>query len=98
MIEGQSHYTKHDKCQPHSSTETFTELSHSSRIMGKADLPATLYHPDSSESVTAGRNNSTKMFDHDSSKSLTCIVTNGFIQPYLQKRNIHLVDNTAEHL
>ena len=48
MTDGQSHYTKHDKVQPHSSTETFNELSHSSRVVGKEDSPATLSHPDTS--------------------------------------------------
>jgi len=67
MIEGWSHYPKHDKYQPHSSTETFAEVNHSSRIVGKADSPATLFHPDSSESVTEGRNKSTKIFDHECS-------------------------------
>jgi hypothetical protein len=69
MIEGQSHYTKHDKHQPHLTKETLKELSHSSRIVGDADSPAMWSNSESQESVTEGRNNFIKMSDHERSKS-----------------------------
>jgi len=49
---------------------SMTELR-SSRIEGEAESPATWSHPDSSESVTKGRNNCIIMRDYERGKFQT---------------------------